>query len=118
MMYDMNQYGGTPRDRLDARLFEQPAAQTAADAMRYTAPCACREGAETRSAAPRMERPEQSPCTPDADNDVLALAMVYSPRQSWQKIYCEEDALMRGTIFEELDKPFYGPACMGGGCNG
>ena len=25
MMYDMNQYGATPRDRLDPRLFDQPA---------------------------------------------------------------------------------------------
>lgn len=81
MMYDMNQYGGTPRDRLDARLFEQPAAQTAADAVRYTAPCACREGAEMRSAAPRMERPEQSPCKPDANNDALALS-TWSIRRS------------------------------------
>ena len=33
------------------------------------------------------------------------LAMVYSPKQSWQMLYSPEKALMRGTLFEELDKP-------------
>lgn len=34
------------------------------------------------------------------------LAMVYSPYQEWQNIYCGEKALENGTIFAELDKPF------------
>lgn len=124
MIYDMNPRGITPRDRLDARLFEQPAASCAADALEYAgigascSACARGDGAQTRDAAPRLERPEQSPCAPHTDDAALALAMVYSPYQSWQNIYCEQDALMRGTIFEELDKPFYGPACMGGGIGG
>ena len=33
------------------------------------------------------------------------LAMVYSPSQSWRMLYSPEAALMRGTLFEELDKP-------------
>ena len=33
------------------------------------------------------------------------LAMVYSPKQGWQMLYSPEKALMRGTLFEELDKP-------------
>ena len=117
MMYDMNQHGTTPRDRLDPRLFEQPAA--AATSMQDTvSACGCGDGGAARgSTAPRMDSCGSS-CTPDADMQMPALAMVYSPRQSWQRIYCAEDALLRGTIFEELDKPFYGPACMGGGCNG
>lgn len=127
MIYDMNPRGMAPRDRLDARLFEEPAASCAADTPAYTADgtscaaCARCDGAQARGAqstAPRLERPEQSPCAPQTDSEALALAMVYSPYQAWQNIYCEQDALMRGTIFEELDKPFYGPACMGGGIGG
>jgi hypothetical protein len=33
------------------------------------------------------------------------LAMVYSPHQCWRKLYAPDKALMRGTLFEELDKP-------------
>ena len=36
------------------------------------------------------------------------LAMVYAPRQSWRMIYDSEVALVKGTIFGELDKPFLG----------
>ena len=33
------------------------------------------------------------------------LAMVYSPFQCWRMLYSPEDALMNGTLFEELYKP-------------
>jgi len=33
------------------------------------------------------------------------LAMVYSPHQCFRMLYTPEKALMRGTLFEELDKP-------------
>ena len=33
------------------------------------------------------------------------LAMVYSPHQCWRMLYSPDVALMRGTLFEELDKP-------------
>lgn len=44
-----------------------------------------------------------------------ALAMFYFPLQNWQDLYCEEEGLVHGTIFKELNKPFYGPKC--GGCH-
>ncbi len=34
-----------------------------------------------------------------------SLAMVYSPVQCFRKLYSPEEALSRGTLFEELDKP-------------
>lgn len=46
-----------------------------------------------------------------------SLAMVYSPYQQWQNLYCEDEGLLAGTIFKELDKPFYGSRCDGGKCN-
>lgn len=33
------------------------------------------------------------------------LAMVYAPMQCFRILYSHSDALMRGTLFEELDKP-------------
>lgn len=43
------------------------------------------------------------------------LAMVYSPIQIFRNIYDPEDALSHGTIFKELDFPWYPTACSG--CN-
>ncbi len=40
--------------------------------------------------------------------DELPLTMVYGPMQSLNKTYPSEDALCRGTLFPELDKPFKG----------
>ena len=37
-----------------------------------------------------------------------SLAMVYSPKQYWRKLYTPEDAMLHGTLFMELDKPFLG----------
>lgn len=40
--------------------------------------------------------------------DTMTLAMMYVPWQHWDQIYCPEDGLSYGTIFPELNKPFYG----------
>ena len=40
--------------------------------------------------------------------DRMAPGMAYVPWQKWEDIYCMEKALERGTIFEQLDKPFIG----------
>ena len=42
----------------------------------------------------------------------MPIAMAYVPWQEWKNLYPAEKALHRGTIFEELDKPFEGK----GGC--
>ena len=36
------------------------------------------------------------------------LASVYAPLQEFQNLYDEQQALKRGTLFSELDKPFSG----------
>ena len=38
----------------------------------------------------------------------MPIGMAYVPWQVWQKIYNDEVALDRGTIFHELDLPFIG----------
>ncbi len=47
--------------------------------------------------------------------DALPLAMAYVPRQKWRNAYSPEEALSRGTLFAELDLPFYPPRICGGG---
>ena len=51
---------------------------------------------------PRMT----SPCDPTADAlDSLSLGYSYTPIQRWRMMYRPEEALSRGTLFEELYKP-------------
>ena len=38
----------------------------------------------------------------------LPIAMVYMPMQEWRNVYAPCDALTAGTIFAELDLPFFG----------
>ncbi|MDP4119892.1 MAG: spore coat associated protein CotJA [Bacillota bacterium] len=42
------------------------------------------------------------------DIDNMPIGMAYVPWQKWQKVYNDEVALSRGTIFQELDLPFIG----------
>ena len=69
----------------------------------------------------RSEDREGCDCDRNTDTDNAnfnySLAMVYSPCQEWQNLYCEEEGMMAGTIFKELDKPFYGAKCHGGNGN-
>ena len=58
-----------------------------------------------------VEKPvEAHPKTKFSDTplDRLPLAMSYVPMQSFGEVYDEHEALKRGTLFPELDKPFYG----------
>lgn len=55
------------------------------------------------------EPEENRHCGTNCDlSDDCALAMAYVPMQKWRKIYSSEIGFCRGTIFEELDKPFTG----------
>lgn len=38
----------------------------------------------------------------------MSIAMAYVPWQHWRSTYEPDKALMIGTIFPELNKPFYG----------
>lgn len=102
-MYRMNANNyGTPRDRLDPSILERMMQQNCA--------------------VPTMEHQEAPSCPYEPENETItngvSLAMVYSPEQFWQNLYNEEEGFMQGTIFKELDKPFYGPKCQGGRRNG
>ncbi len=55
-----------------------------------------------------MEQPVERPLGDSIDPALLALAMGFVPRQSWEQPYDPDVALARGTIFPGLDKPFLG----------
>ena len=46
----------------------------------------------------------------------LPLAMAYVPIQEWKNLYDLERGFDRGTLFKELDFPFYPTACPRKGC--
>lgn len=60
----------------------------------------------------------EMPCREEAHtatDGALSLAMVYSVSQRWQLIDDGPDGFNRGTIFNELHKPFFGDKCKRGG---
>ncbi len=84
-------------------------------------------GGNRRPAAAQHARPVMEPVPPQSGNgdnggaaapssfcmNACSLAMVYSPKQEWQELYSMENALSRGTLFRELDKPFEGKTLLG-----
>lgn len=54
------------------------------------------------------------PFADDRLTDNFPLAMAYVRRQQLDKMYQPEMALLRGTLFPELDKPFCGMTVSGG----
>lgn len=62
----------------------------------------------------RMEMPREKSGRGNSSNQSLALAMAYVPMQCLKNAYSLEKALMAGTLFPELDKPFQAAK---GGCN-
>ena len=48
-----------------------------------------------------------SPCL-----EACSLAMVYSPAQEWRALYPVSEAIRKGTLFTELDKPFRGKTLL------
>lgn len=44
-------------------------------------------------------------CGCDGGQNGRSLAMVYAPKQCFRSLYSETDALMHGTLFEELYLP-------------
>ena len=46
----------------------------------------------------------------------VPLSMVYSPYQEWKNLYEPDEGLEHGTIFMDLDFPFYPTPCNNDGC--
>ena len=69
-----------------------------------------------RSCAPRCDGSVPHGCAEDTVLDTCltgkSLAMVYSPCQMFEGLYTPEEGLCRGTVFMELEKPFWGARRM------
>ncbi len=82
--------------------------------------CGCKKNIPVRPAAPvskacpMQARPAMPrPCTMKGDPLAgLPVGMAYVPWQYFRDVYEPDKALQYGTIFPELNKPFYGR----GGC--
>ena len=84
----------------------------------FTAGCGCagRRAPEVLQENVCMERKTDLPCTTsptvplciDGENRI---AMAYVPLQEWRDLYDTASALSHGTIFRELDLPWYPTAC-------
>ena len=66
---------------------------------------------------PRMEQRPEMNCESENSsctcNSQVPLAMVYPVKQEFCDIYDVEIALVNGTIFNQLNKPFYKTGCSG-----
>ena len=52
--------------------------------------------------------PTPSPACGCGGTEYPSLAMVYAPKQCFRMLYEPDRALLRGTLFAELDKPLEG----------
>lgn len=71
--------------------------------------------AVTENCPPQTQKMTHGGTAEDACLAHMTIAMAYVPWQQWAHIYQIDQGFHRGTIFEELDKPFRG---IGGCCNG
>ena len=124
----------TPRERVNRELLDRMMAESAREeaAERTTMPspspapypaapamaCQCREErrcpgnyANRNQCAPQREDSGPNTCRTPVYPGV-SLAMVYSPCQAFADLYEPEAGIARGTIFKELDKPFYPTPCQ------
>ena len=79
--------------------------------------CGCRTPEHHKPEQRECRTPERRPSQPcgcryDALED-FPIAMAYVPWQKWRNLYEPCKGFQRGTIFEDLSKPFHGR----GGCN-
>ena len=68
--------------------------------------CGSCERQERSERSCRMSTPACEGMGESACGGRVSLAMVYSPVQSFSELYDVKNALCRGTVFKELDKPF------------
>ncbi|MCL2047947.1 MAG: spore coat associated protein CotJA [Defluviitaleaceae bacterium] len=52
-----------------------------------------------------------APTPPHNEHSKQVIGMAYVPPQIWRDIYDADYGFMRGTIFSELDKPWFGGKC-------
>ena len=127
---EMKNSCSSPRDRVGDELLAKLLEENNDCGGRYGVPsvrnrCRCSGAHVNINPSPSCEpcRPEKSSADRSGDcgcdNEDCAektclsaypLAMSYTPYQEWRELYEIEEGLHHGTIFRELDLPFY-PGC-------
>lgn len=104
----------TPQERVDGDLLARILGESGG--------CGCAEAWERGRHGAEMERRQRGPqgcgrCACDDESDARVcgfgveggvVAAVYVPMQTFDGVYDMATAMRRGTMFEALDKPFYG----------
>lgn len=76
--------------------------------------CGSKDGCSCRSSHGSSCGSKEGFRVPRLEN--VPLSMVYSPAQEWRNLYESEEGFDRGTIFKELDFPWYPTQCSSSGC--
>lgn len=101
--------------------YSQPWQNYNNNSMQTRESCNCASAGETQSFENRGEMRMQDECIRQETREItirerfsdMPLAMAYVQWQEWCDIYEIDKGFHRGTIFAQLDKPFWGR----GGCN-
>ncbi len=120
-MASINDYK-TPRDRVSGSFLEQLLREESENDARPTFlgmndyKTGCTRSTETRGCKcnrSEVTRGTTAGCNVKNGNRNIgpSLAMVYSPFQEFTNMYCEEEALSKGTLFEDLYLPFEAYCC-------
>lgn len=123
----------TPRDRVTGDFLRQLEAEEAArhgaeepmhsfravredESPRRSSPVFFRQTPEnTRGARDSVQEARDGAADAPKHPHRRHLAMVYAPEQMFGDLYDTDEALMHGTIFRELDFPFYPTKCKENG---
>lgn len=121
---------GTPRERVDDELLRRLLRETEETSADCGCSQSCSQGrGQNRNQSTGGERrsPRESGGCGCINERALSyrtqglpLVMSYAPDQDFHELYEAEEALETGTLFKELDFPFYPVACGNGrscGCN-
>ena len=105
----------TPKERVSAEMLKMLLEEEEKNGTREVMARSC--GCSARSAhAKCREAKESSFETCTADTRGVHFAMVYSPYQPFCNLYEPEEGLENGTIFRDLNFPFYPTKCKTMGC--
>ncbi len=107
-------YGNKQENRATAPTLSQAVACPACKVGARQNGCGCNRGAGDASCPGRMS----GRCRVHGEDRLagMPLAMAYVPMQEWRNLYDLEPGFERGTLFKELDFPFFPTACPRRGC--
>jgi hypothetical protein len=105
----------TPKERISAEMRKYLLAEEEKDGTQEVMARRCGCGCRNTNTKCREER-DSSYDACKAETKGVHFAMVYSPYQPFCNLYEPEEGLENGTIFRDLNFPFYPTKCKTMGC--